>query len=191
MNDYSIDANTCQIELILTKGNQWPQWIFKNNFQIIDEVESDFHKTINVLITDLDSSAIVLERTGKDDNETIVENNQIVRDQALGINRVWVNGVLIEWAVIQNIGKFYPEYSKSNIKYAKENNIVLKVVRSDLTFFYNGKWVFNFEQPFFTWYNQILFDEFKNVNQWVRRTHLGIASDQKRLQLEKLLIDLS
>lgn len=191
MNNYSIDAKSCQIEIILTKGNHWPQWTFENNFQIVDEVESDFQKTVNVLISDLDSSTIILERTGKDDNETIVENNQIVRDQTLGINRVWINGVLIEWSVLQKIGKFYPEYSETNIKYAKENNIVLEAVRSDLTFFYNGKWVFKFEQPFFTWYNQILFNEFKNFNQWVRRTHLGIASEGKKLQLDKLLIDLS
>lgn len=192
MDEHSIDAKNCQLELILTKGNNWPQWTLNNDFQILNESKMDFYKTVDVLIGDIGQQTnIVLERTGKTDDETVIENGQIIRDQTIKINRIWVNDVLLETQAIQKVVQFYPNYSESNIKYARENNIHLEVVKSDLTLFYNGRWVFNFNQPFFTWYNQILLDELKNFNHWVKQTHLGMASNQKKIQLENLLARLS
>lgn len=192
MNEYSINAETCQIEIILTKGNHWPQWNLKNNFEILHEVELEFQKTLTVSINNFDScTGILLERFGKNDNETIIENGTIIRDQTLAINRMWINDVLLETPILQKNAQFYPEYSESNIKYADEHNIELELVKQDLTLFYNGRWVFNFKQPFFIWYNQILLDEFNNFNHWVRQTHLGIASDQKKMDLEELLAKIS
>jgi hypothetical protein len=190
MTTYSISAQTIQIELELVKGNNWPQWNIEQDFQILSEKETSFKKTVIVLLENFENQ-LVINRGGKNDNETIVENRQIVRDQTLTISRLWVNDVLIEMSIIQRLAKFYPIYSESNISYAKEHNIELSNVRNDLSLFYNGRWVVEFEQPFFIFYNHLLFEYFQGFNHWVRQTHLGIAGDQKLLKLNQLLKLLS
>lgn len=191
MTTYSIDAHTCSIELLLTKGSGWPAFDINHPCSISHEDEQEYSKTIMVYIPELTSNQIVISRHNKTDTDTIFENEKIVRDQKLSINRIWINDVLVDLNAIKYEFKFYPEYSDSNLAYAKENHIDLPVYQHETNMFYNGQWIFEFEQPFFTWYNQLLLKNLNQFNYWIKQTHLGEASEQKIKQLSQILAQMS
>jgi hypothetical protein len=190
MIDYSIHATTCAIELELIKGNSWPKWQFEQDYKILNQTETEFKKNITVLITNINST-LTMHRSGKTDLDTVIENGKIIRDQYLSVNRMWINDVSIELPVVQSLVKFYPAYSKSNIDYAQENNIQLPESTQDFSLFFNGKWEFEFRQPFFISYNQIQIEQFQDFNHWIKQSHLGFGSDQKIFRLKELLKKLS
>ena len=192
MSCYSLYAETIEIELKLLKGINWPKWGFEQPYTVVSTMENDHVQHIKVKI-DLspNDTSITLNNFGKATKDTVIENNLIVRDQAIEIVKIWVNGVLLELLALQNQFEFYPKYKKSDWEYANQNQISLPVCRHDTTLFYNGRWQFKFEQPFFRWYNDKLMVGLSHINHWVRQLNLGIASDSQMQRLDKLMNQLS
>jgi len=192
MPNYSIYVNNFQLELVLTRGINYPEWSIEHDFEIISQVDTNDTQTIMVDIP-IDSSctSLILTNFGKTDQDTVIENGQIVRDQTLAINRVWANAVLLEQYLIKDQSQMMPDYNQSNLNYAKEHNIELDKVLYTDTLYYNGTWKFNFEQPFFKWYNRLLFEKLKIFNHWVTQSHLGIADEHQIKKLKVLLECLS
>jgi hypothetical protein len=189
MPNYSIYAENFQFELVLTKGINYPDWKIEPGFKVVSQIDTNNTQTIviDVPVTKLDTS-ITLTNFGKTDQDTIMENGQIVRDQTLVINRVWANAILLEHYLIKDQSQTMPDYTQSNLDYAKEHNIELARVLQTDKLNYNGTWKFNFEQPFFEWYNYLLFEKLKIFNHWVAQSHLGIA-DENQIKKLKIFLD--
>jgi hypothetical protein len=190
MLSYSINLCTLRLELKLSRGATWPTWTVNQPNTIIDTREDGHNQFVTVDIN-ITTSPVIINNTGKTDQDTIVKDGQIIRDQSLTIQRMWANGVLLENEQISRFAKFYPIYQKNNIDYAQDHNITLPLEIHQLNFYYNGKWIFEFEQPFFTWYNQQLMDSLTNVNGHVKRSHLGIGDPDKIIQLKNILTQLN
>ena len=190
---YSTEAIVFQFELVLKKGNSWPVWEFDQPGQLIDETATDHQKNITVQVAlNLNSNKIILKRSGKNSSDVIIENGIIVRDQVLKINKIWINDVLLEPFPVNSIAKFYPQYSQDDIDYGNQNNLVLEKSKHTMEFFYNGEWHFEFQQPFFIWYNQILLDDLSASNfYWTQQNHLGFVNEDNLKRLELLLDKLS
>lgn len=192
MLDYSLHVRTVELDLRLVKGTNWPKWNFEQPYTVVSTMQNDYvqHTKIKIALGPNDTS-ITLNNFGKNAKDTVIENNLIVRDQAIEIVKIWVNGVLLELLALQNQFEFYPKYKKSDWEYANQNQISLPVCRHDTTLFYNGRWQFKFEQPFFYWYNDKLVTGFNSMNHWVKQSHLGLANDSQLQRLDKLLDQLS
>jgi hypothetical protein len=190
MLSYSIDLCTLRLELKLSHGTTWPTWTINQPSTVIDTREDGVYRFVTIDIN-IVSSPVTINNIGKTDQDTIIKDGQIIRDQSLSIHKIWANGVLLENELISKFAKFYPEYQKNNIDYAQSHNIMLPLEISQLDFYYNGTWIFEFEQPFFIWYNQQLMDTLTNVNGHVRRSHLGIGDPDKIIQLKNILTQLN
>jgi hypothetical protein len=188
----SLHAQTAEILLKLSKGLNWPVWNFSQPWTVLSMVEADNqqHITITMPLTP-DQTSIRLYRTGKTSADTVIENNIIVRDQAIEIEKIWINGVLLELPTLQQCFEFYPEYQQSDQDYARQHSIELPICRYETRLFYNGCWQFEFDQPFFPWYNRRLMQGLKDVNHWAKAANLGIATDSQRRRLDRLLEQLS
>jgi hypothetical protein len=190
MLSYSINLCTLRLELKLSQGATWPTWSANQPHTIINTREDGYNRFVTVDINII-ASPVIISNTGKTDQDTIIKDGQIIRDQSLTIQRMWANGVLLENEQISKFAKFYPVYQKNNIDYAQDHNITLPLEIHQLDFYYNGNWIFEFEQPFFTWYNQQLMDSLTNVNGHVKRSHLGIGDPDKIMQLKNILTQLN
>jgi len=192
MLDYSLHAKTVELDLRLVKGTNWPKWDFEQPYTVVSTMQNDHvqHTKVKIALGPNDTS-ITLNNFGKDANDTVIEHNLIVRDQVIEIVKIWVNGVLLELLALQDVFEFYPNYEKSHREYAIQNQISLPVCRHDTALFYNGRWSFKFEQPFFHWYNNKLVVGFNSMNHWVKQSHLGLADDSQLQRLDKLLDQLS
>lgn len=192
MSAYSLCAETVEIELKLFRGTDWPKWSFEKPYTVVSATENEHVQNIKVKLTlGPNDTNITLNNFGKSVKDTVIEHNKIVRDQAIDIQKIWVNGVLLELLALQTVFEFYPEYQQSDQEYAEQNGISLPICRNETKLFYNGCWQFKFDQPFFHWYNQKLMSEFSNINHWAKQSNLGIASDSQLQRLHMLLDRLS
>jgi hypothetical protein len=191
MTDYSIQANSFLIELILSKGMTYPTWAIEPAGTIINSVEINDTRTVLIDIPIDNVTSITLTNSGKTDQETIIEDGHIVKDQKISVNRIWVNEILLENSFVINQSQTIPNYSQSNLDYAIEHNIELDKVLFTDTLYFNGIWKFNFKQPFFKWYNQIIINELSGFNHWVTQSHLGLADDNQVEKLERLINQLA
>ena len=189
---YTLSAKTVDIDLKLFKGTDWPKWNFEQPYTVVSAVENDHIQNIkvNIRLDDTDTK-ITLNNFGKSINDTVIENNKIVRDQSIEIQKIWVNGVLLELLTLQDSFEFYPKYQQSDWAYAHEKGTHLPTCRNETKLHYNGSWHFEFEQPFFYWYNDQLMAGLSNSNHWVKQSNLGMASESQLQRLDNLLAQLS
>lgn len=190
---YSIDIESLTIELILSKGRNWPDWSSTQNYTIVDSKElSDSKKSIKVCFPIAqDCQSLTIENNGKQANDTVLENGVIVRDQSIAVVNMWANNIFIELENLNLFFNFYPRYLEGNLQYAKENNIVLESQMHTTEMYFNGQWTFNFSRPFFVWYHHLLMEQLSKFNNWVQSSHLGFASDEQLLRLGNVLKELS
>jgi hypothetical protein len=86
----------------------------------------------------------------KTPNETVVENEKIVKDQCLQLNRVWVDDVLMEpWFVTE--GCYFPEYF-AGIK--EQFPDWPQELPSQLIWHFPGTYKIRLGHPFWPWYSQ-------------------------------------
>lgn len=192
MITYDIHATNFTFELILEKCVNWPIWQFEQPYQTVEITEHDNNRcaVVNIPVSD-QCHSIILTRSGKFDMDTVFENGLIIKDQKLIINKIWVNGVLLEKQSIDNQTQIFPEYDQCNRDYAMQHDINLPELLFGFILYYNGIWKLNFEQPFFQWYNQLILNKLRSTNHWVRESHLGFADDQHITKLKKLINNIS
>jgi hypothetical protein len=185
-----IDVHQIVIILRLIKGTSFPQWNFSQPFNIMEEkIIDDDTKLVTVVVLATDND-ISLQYSGKTTSDTIVDSTgAILKDQSLKIDNLFVNDIKIELLAIKDHSKFVPEYTASRIKYAEEHDIDLPKEMSTYHMFDNGQWTFEFERPFFLWYNDILMNQIYNsgTSIWVKRSHLGLPDDSTVARLDTLL----
>jgi hypothetical protein len=139
------------------------------------------------IVVNLDSTSLIYNIRGKQQNDTVVENGEIVADARVDIEDIWVDNILIEKWAMSPMCKFYPQYSQDHRNYAQQNNLLLKdVFTNEWSFYFNGNLQFDLDN-FFLAYNQILTSGLEHYNHWVKESHLGHVNPDKLQELEQLL----
>lgn len=185
-----IEIQKVTLTLKLTCGVNFPSWKIPYQFEILKEqVINDDEKLITVeFFTNNDS--IELEYYGRTPQDTVVRNNEIIKNQNLKIENLLINDVKIELLSIRDYMEFVPVYDSHRITYAKQNKIDLPTVIHTSEMFDNGTWTLKFSHPFFVWYNKVILGNLDNlgINIWIKRAHLGLT-DQKTLNKIVDLLD--
>lgn len=146
-----------QFELELHLGRTWPDYQFNFPASISSVDITDSSRLHTVVIENIDSAVILYLYKGE--NETVVADGKIIRDQKIKIKKVYVDDILLESNILEFNSLFIPQYNQSFINYCKDNN--LKVDHSpvhSLDFYHSGQWILDFGSNFWTWYQKCRLD---------------------------------
>lgn len=181
-NKYSLDAYCISLELLCKKGKEWPNWSHSLPCCIISDTCLDSeHRQI----------LVEFDIHDRETNLTITNLNKSLTDvdQTLKIQNIWVNNIKIDLDQISDAFTFHPNYSIKDLVLAKSNKLELPEIihNSDNTLYYNGQWVFAFQQPFFLWYRNKLNSYLDQAEENYKVDFLGQVSLQEMQRLEFLL----
>jgi hypothetical protein len=92
----------------------------------------------------------IINRTNKDNSQTLVENDQIVKDQLLFIKSIEIDEIDLGGLIYE--GLYYPEYPEPWASQQKELGNALPVFIKNVTSMgHNGRWELTFTSPFYMW----------------------------------------
>jgi hypothetical protein len=92
----------------------------------------------------------VIHRTNKDNSQTIVENNKIIKDQLLFIKSIEIDEIDLGGLVYE--GLYYPEYPEPWAGEQKQAGKELPISFKNVTSIgHNGRWELTFTSPFYMW----------------------------------------
>ena len=102
---------------------------------------------------ELDSGAkcnLIIDRSGKSRNQTVMNQNKIVRDQLLHIKSIEIDEIDIGALVYE--GVYTPRYPELWAQQQRSQGIKLQETFKNVTAMgHNGEWKFKFESPFYMW----------------------------------------
>jgi hypothetical protein len=101
-------------------------------------------------LTEGEKYSLIIERTGKDTKQTIVENNKIIKDQLLHIKSIEIDEIDIGALVYEGI--YTPQYPEPwASQQAEIGNILPKSFKNVNCIGHNGRWELGFASPFYMW----------------------------------------
>ena len=101
-------------------------------------LENDKSHTLNII------------RTGKTEQETVLENNTIIKDQLLNIKYMEIDE--IDLGSLTYEGVYTPEYPERWATQQRDKGVNLpKSFKNVTQIGHNGIWTFNFTSPFYMW----------------------------------------
>ena len=93
---------------------------------------------------------LIIDRSGKNENQTIVENEKIVKDQLLHIKSIEIDEIDIGALVYEGVYK--PEYPEQwATQQAEAGNKLPETLKNVTQMGHNGTWTFSFTSPFYMW----------------------------------------
>ena len=93
---------------------------------------------------------LVINRSGKNKRETVVEDGKIVKDQLLHIKSIEIDEIDIGSLVYE--GVYRPEYPEPwASQQAKTGNKLPETIKNSPGLGHNGTWTFTFTSPFYMW----------------------------------------
>ena len=102
---------------------------------------------------EVDSGAkcnLIIDRSGKSRNQTVMNQNKIVRDQLLHIKSIEIDEIDIGALVYE--GVYTPRYPELWAQQQRSQGIKLQETFKNVTAMgHNGEWKFKFESPFYMW----------------------------------------
>jgi hypothetical protein len=94
--------------------------------------------------------SLIINRSGKDSRQTVVENVQIVKDQLLHIKSIEIDEIDIG-ALVYN-GLYTPKYPEPwASEQAAAGNKLPESFKNVTTMGHNGRWELGFTSPFYMW----------------------------------------
>lgn len=133
---------TIDLEVSVSKTSPKFHVWFNENL-IFDESVVEGKKEISFTVTNIkQSNKLVMKMSNKLDNETIMENGEIIKDTFIAIKDLKINN----FSLITDLDFFY-----NNLKYYVENNEEYPKVGFWIN---NSELVLEFENPFILWYNE-------------------------------------
>jgi len=94
--------------------------------------------------------SLIINRSGKDIRQTVVENGQIVKDQLLHIKSIEIDEIDIG-ALVYN-GLYTPKYPEPwASEQAAAGNKLPESFKNVTTIGHNGRWELGFTSPFYMW----------------------------------------
>ena len=101
-------------------------------------------------LTEGEKYRLVIERSGKHKNQTVVENGEITKDQLLHIKSIEIDEIDIGALVYE--GVYTPEYPEPWATQQRQDGKTLpESFKNVTTIGHNGRWVLSFESPFYMW----------------------------------------
>lgn len=92
----------------------------------------------------------VIHRSNKDNSQTVVENDQIVKDQLLFIKSIEIDEIDLGGLVYE--GLYYPEYPEPwASQQTAAGNTLSKSIKNVTSMGHNGRWELTFTSPFYMW----------------------------------------
>ena len=96
------------------------------------------------------SYSLIIDRLGKGKNQTIVENEKIIKDQLLHIKYIEIDDIDIGNLVYEGVYK--PEYPELWASQQREaGNKLPETLKNVTKMGHNGTWTFTFSSPFYMW----------------------------------------
>ena len=96
------------------------------------------------------SHKLIITRSGKDKNQTIIDDGKIVKDQLLNIKSIEIDEIDIGALVYE--GVYRPEYPEQwATQQAEAGNKLPETLKNVTQMGHNGIWTFTFESPFYMW----------------------------------------
>jgi len=93
---------------------------------------------------------LIIDRSGKNKRETVVEDEKIVKDQLLHIKSIEIDEIDIGSLIYE--GVYTPEYPEQwATQQAKAGNKLPKTIKNSPDLGHNGTWTFTFTSPFYMW----------------------------------------
>ena len=94
--------------------------------------------------------SLVIERSGKDRKQTIVENGKIIKDQLLHIKYIEIDDIDIGALVYEGI--YTPQYPEPwASQQVAIGNVLPKSFKNVTCIGHNGRWELSFTSPFYMW----------------------------------------
>jgi len=94
--------------------------------------------------------SLILERSGKDNRQTVVENGQIIKDQLLHIKSIEIDE--IEIGALVYSGLYTPQYPEPWASQQRQaGNALPESFKNVTTIGHNGRWELGFTSPFYMW----------------------------------------
>jgi hypothetical protein len=180
------------VELELHLGVTWPKYTVNQELSCKETQISERIKKHKVVF-DAVTSPLILDYT-KFEGETVTsKNGEILFDQKLKINKIWIDNILLEQDLVKySMSQFDPNYNTSYIEYCEQNQLTVDHGPLQiLEFFHSGKWRFSFQVPFWNWYNNLMRERVAGKhNKNDLESYFGIEDDDNQqliLKLKELL----
>jgi hypothetical protein len=176
-----------KFEFEYTFGQSWPELkfqdlIIRNSEQLV----SEYVKLITYEI-ESNNSNIKFSNINKKKIDTVVNQEQIVRDQNVQLKKIWVQDILLDSTLVLNYCEFIPEYHRGYLDYCTQNNITVGEKISTYELYFNGDFTFEFELPFWQWYADARTQRNrKYLNDVQLELYVGDSNNQHRALLQKL-----
>jgi hypothetical protein len=101
-------------------------------------------------LTEGEKYSLIIERSGKDRKQTVVENGKITKDQLLHIKSIEIDEIDIGALVYE--GVYTPAYPEPWATQQKQAGKDLPESFKNVTIIgHNGRWEFGFTSPFYMW----------------------------------------
>jgi hypothetical protein len=180
----TLDATTLRLRVKITEVANSIVFSGPSDQREVIVADKTRHEDIVVQLT---SPKLRYTISGKDQNDTVVEQQQITADARVDIEDIWVDNILIEKWAMSPMCSFRPDYTEQHRSYASQHNLTLKeVFTNEWSFYFNGCLEFDLTD-FFIKYNQVLTSGLEHYNHWVKESHLGHINPAKLHELKQLL----
>ena len=94
--------------------------------------------------------SLIIERSGKDIRQTVVENGQIIKDQLLHIKSIEIDEIDIGALVYS--GLYTPQYPEPWASQQRQaGNALPESFKNVTAMGHNGRWELGFASPFYMW----------------------------------------
>jgi hypothetical protein len=101
-------------------------------------------------LTEGEKYSLIIERSGKDGRQTVVEDGKITKDQLLHIKLIEIDEIDIGSLVYE--GVYTPKYPEPWATQQKQaGNTLPQSFKNVTNIGHNGRWELSFESPFYMW----------------------------------------
>lgn len=101
-------------------------------------------------LTEGEKYRLVIERSGKDTKQTVMDKGLIIKDQLLQIKSIEIDEIDIGALVYEGVyAPIYPEPWAT--QQLQAGNALPESFKNVTTIGHNGRWVLSFESPFYMW----------------------------------------
>lgn len=142
-----------ELDVCLHCGQTWPKYkinLDENQF----EYSSEYTKVVKY--TGTVSDVLSLNYTVKDQQETIVKDGKIVRDQSIEILALQIDGIKIPKQMIEKLSQYVPLYRVDFLEYCKNANIAVDYgPMHSIKFWHAGNWSVALPSNFWHLYQQM------------------------------------
>ena len=142
-----------EIELLLRPGQTYPQYstnLYNEHITVTQQHEQRIARHCGQV-----EHHIKLHLWGKTQQETIMLEQTIIRDQCIAVNALWIEGILIAPEYLAALGQFIPQYRQDFLEHCRQQSITVDPGPLNIKeFWHNGEWCVDV-QNFWNKYSQL------------------------------------